>query len=150
MEDDVMQDVYTFFAGERVNVELMFRDDLDMGPLITCRLRPWKNQPHDGEMILAGGLSVDEALFYAVRGLLSNDWLQLEWGQRARVPGRYLPGQQANFIPDDKRRARLLSNALFSDSQIESTASQQKVSQNGTETQISQPDLKLLRRQTKP
>jgi hypothetical protein len=113
MEDDVMQDVYLFFSGERVNVELMFNDDPDMGPLITARGRKWKGSGHENDMVLAGGLTSEEALFHLARGLLKEMWIPLEWSQRARVPGNYLKGPETNGNPQASQRRKALSEALF-------------------------------------
>lgn len=150
MEKELRDDLYLLFTGERVNVELVFADTDDYGVIITCRLRPWKNQPHDGDMILAGGECVDDALLYACRSLMAGEWLPLEWSQRARVPGPYTKIISGNTNSNASRRSRLLSNELFTTNVIEGVSTPINGSHSPSQEQLGQSDIKLLKRGSRP
>lgn len=112
MDEIVRTDVYTFLSDERVNVDLIFDWQEDRGLLINCRLRPWKNSVNDGKMILAAGLTADDALLNAVRGGLNNRWIPLMWNRRAREIGIERAITPA-IVPIHTGRAATLAQELF-------------------------------------
>lgn len=93
MEDTVIEQMYGVLATRRVNVELLLWLDYPTSPIISIRLRPWRNSDTAGLMILAGGYTVEEALLWSVRGLLHNKWIPLNWQQRAHSVGIATPAQ---------------------------------------------------------
>lgn len=113
MDVDLREDVYALLAEGRVNIELMFTWSDESGSLITCRLRPWKNSEEDGNMILAGGRTADEALYWAGRALLNKQWINLDW--RARANGIGVTTILAPIVSEQQaqRTRRLLSKELW-------------------------------------
>jgi hypothetical protein len=71
-----------YLAGQRVNVELILwindKNILHYG----VRIRPWKQETRIGAMILAQGLSVDDALKNAARELYLAHWERLDYSAR--------------------------------------------------------------------
>lgn len=82
MNQDIIEDLYTCMATERVNIEFMFVEDESIGIIINCRFRPWKGGKDNGLMVLSGGRSLDEALFYAYKGLYERNFIALDWTAR--------------------------------------------------------------------
>lgn len=114
MDSKLRSDVYAYLSEERLNVDVIFDWDDERGMLINARLRPWKNAANDGKMVLAAGLTVDDALLWAVRASLNNRWIPLNWRVRAQEVGivKVLPG----IAPiENARRSSLLARELFSE-----------------------------------
>ncbi len=91
MNEELREEVYRLFAEHRVNVELLFAGDDDYTPPVTVRVRPWRNLANGSQMILAAALTVDDALLWAMRGLLAEQWIPLQWQQRCRIVGVLTP-----------------------------------------------------------
>jgi hypothetical protein len=95
-----------YLAGQRVNVELILwandKNILHYG----IRIRPWKQETRIGAMILAQGLSVDDAIKNAARELFKGNWERLDYAARpwlarsASEPGSESP-QQLDFLALD-------------------------------------------------
>ena len=80
---DGMNLIYAEVAASRVNCEVMFEEATTEDPIITCRLRPWKGGRNANSMVLAGGRTMDEALYYAYVGLYRGHYIPMDWSARA-------------------------------------------------------------------
>lgn len=87
---DGMDLIYAELAASRVNTELCFAEATVEEPIITCRLRPWKGGRNSNSMVLAGGRTADEALYYAYIGLYRGDYIPMDWSARAANVGLVL------------------------------------------------------------
>lgn len=114
ISNELRSDVYAYLSDERLNVDLIFDWDEERGMLINCRLRPWKNSDHDGKMILAAGLTADEALLWAIRGALNGRWIPLVWQRRAREVG-IEKTITPTLVPQRSTRSATLAKELFSE-----------------------------------
>ncbi len=108
-----MPDVYAMLAEARVNVELMFTNNEDDGFLITCRIRPWKAPVGSDRMILAGGRTVTEAVYWAARGYSENLWTDLDWRGRAMGVGVVHPKPRLLQAPLPSLAPMMASDDLF-------------------------------------
>lgn len=71
-----------YLAGKRVNVELLlFHNDKNILH-IGVRLRPWKQESRNPEMILVQGLDINDALNNAARALYQEQWRRLDFAAR--------------------------------------------------------------------
>lgn len=80
---DGMNLIYAELAASRVNCELIFGEATTQDPVITCRLRPWKGGRNSNSMVLAGGRTADEAIYYAYVGLYGGHYVSMDWAARA-------------------------------------------------------------------
>jgi hypothetical protein len=71
-----------YLAKKRVNVEaLLYVNDKNILH-IGIRLRPWKQESRNPEMILVQGLDMMDALNNAARALFQEDWRRLDFQAR--------------------------------------------------------------------
>jgi len=126
-----LRDVWLALSTERVNTELMFVDDEEIGFLVTCRMRPWKGSAQEGRMILAGGRTPHEALAYAYQGLFEDRWLSLDWRARASKVG-VMVALVPRITSEFPRRGSVLDvDSLFGDEMVQSTLPEVNEPQNG-------------------
>lgn len=133
MDQTVRSDVYAYLSDERVNVDLIFDWDEERGLLINARIRPWKNSTNDGKMILAAGITADDALLNAVRGCLNNRWVPLVWQRRMREVG-IARTTTPTIVPIHPGRSATLAQELFDEpDEYNHTDQPQNGAQNGSQ-----------------
>jgi len=105
--------IYAEIAASRVNCEVIFEEATSPSPIVTCRLRPWKGGRNSNSMVLAGGRTVDEALYYAYVGLYGGHYVPMDWSARADSVG--LVYELSPKTTDQRRTSglQLAPNASF-------------------------------------
>lgn len=105
-------DMYQDLSTEKVNWDVMFQTTEPSNPVISVRARPYKTDRQTGRMVLAGGRTLDEAFAYAQLGLISAQYIPLDWSQRAIVVGIQQPSN-GNPLRNSRRiSAEDLTEAL--------------------------------------
>jgi hypothetical protein len=113
MERQLQEDVYSYLAEAKVNVDVLFGGDDKTGLIVNVRLRPWKNNARQGVMILVASYDADSAMLLAVRALNAVRWVPLDWAARTATFGVYSPAVLGAAAPAGPGRA-LLDHRLFS------------------------------------
>jgi hypothetical protein len=113
MERQLQEDVYSYLAEAKVNVDVLFGGDDKTGLIVNVRLRPWKNNARQGVMILVASYDADSAMLLAVRALNAVRWVPLDWAARTATFGVYAPAA-AGVPPQVGPGRALLDHRLFS------------------------------------
>lgn len=72
----------TYLATKRLNIDLMLYVNPKGVLCIGVRLRPWQQQGKKPLMVLAQGLSLDDAIDKAARDYHLDRWQELDWRRR--------------------------------------------------------------------
>lgn len=71
-----------YLSQKRVNIELLLFTNNDAIIHIGVRLRPWKQDPRNQQMILVQGLDIADCLDNAARALWREEWRRLDYAAR--------------------------------------------------------------------
>lgn len=106
----MLSDVYEFFSGERMNIELLFVPLGDGSFVMNMRGRTWKGTRNGDRMLLVGGRTPDECLVLLAQARLGEQWIPLDWSKRLPRVGVLHP-VEAVGPPNQNVRSEAVVNA---------------------------------------
>src|SRR5688572_10621587 len=110
---EVIDQVYACMATERVNCDIIFIEEENQGVFINIRLRPWKGGRRADSMVLAGGRTLDEALYYAYSALFQGLYIPQDWSARTLSRGYVAESGQTSPGKNAPRRPTFDATASF-------------------------------------
>jgi len=85
-----------YLAQKKVNIELLLHVDNSGVLYIGMRLRPWKQDTRNPQMVLAQGVDIQDCLNNIARNLYNEQWRRLDFATR--------PWAMPTFDTDDTER----------------------------------------------